>query len=83
MGAWAAKGRANDVHDPFDVAKHLVVPKSKNAVPFFFEKPSPVPVQGSTVFFTVLATINFDHEPELVAREIREIGADGCLAPKM
>ena len=83
MGAWAPKGSANDFHDPFDVAQNLVVPKSKNAIPFLFDKSSPLLVQASADFITVLPAINFDHEPQLVAREIREIGADGCLAPKM
>jgi hypothetical protein len=43
---------------------------------------SPV-VRSGAAHLVVLPAINFDHKAPLMAGEICEIGADGCLPPKM
>jgi hypothetical protein len=57
----------DDLQNTCQVSQHIRIPKSKNAITLRRKPPITLNV---TLSFGVLATIDFDNEAPLVAREI-------------
>jgi len=63
----------------FSIPQNIRVPKSQNAIPFGLEPTVSTPI---TFAFTVLATINLNHEPTFVRDKINNKGTYRGLTPK-
>src|SRR4051794_19864936 len=70
------------LHDPFDVAQHLVVPEAQHAITLLLQIVRSLHVVFDVIGLAVLTTIQFDHDAQLVAGEVRKVWTNGGLPAK-
>lgn len=63
-------------HTALIIAQHLIVPEAQDTIAFRFQNLRP----GCVAFRGVLAAIDFDDDPVMMACEIGNVVADGNLA---
>jgi hypothetical protein len=76
-------GSEDCLNNPIEIFDDLVIPEADNAIALFGEIRGPSSVATKPKRMTVLLTIKLNDETKGVIREIRDIGADRCLAPEM
>jgi hypothetical protein len=81
VGAFAKIHHIQDgLNHALDICKHIVVPKSQHAVAVRFEIACPLFIDHAV---GMLAAVNLNDDPILMAGKIREIGSYRCLPAKV
>jgi hypothetical protein len=75
------QGFRNHRNNAIQISQHFVIPEAREAITLRLQPRSPRPILRS--LHCMLATIDFDDKPCLMADEIHNIAADRRLLAKM
>jgi len=72
----------NARQNPFGLRQYLVVIKPEHPQPSHLKELCSLPVSFGLPFFQMLATIDLDDQPQVLAAEIKDVGTERILAAK-